>query len=132
MTGCGTAAIRRMRALLDQCQLAAAEGHLMADDTKTIEIWPCGYDARCKVQNCKTKETIIARGSYSGGRPIRQYELCVAQAEHVAERERANGRLVIKREVNARFLSGKRCQSLCGPRDALYGLDREGQNGNFG
>jgi hypothetical protein len=63
----------------------------MADDTKTIELWPCGYDARCNVRNCKAKATRLARSLDSGGRPIRQYELCAAHAEQVVERERGNG-----------------------------------------
>jgi hypothetical protein len=69
------------------------------DDTKTIELWPCGYDARCNVRNCKAKATIIARGNDSGGRPIRQYELCQAHADQVAQRELAKGRQVVDRGV---------------------------------
>jgi hypothetical protein len=30
---------------------------MMPDETKTIELWPCGYDARCNVRNCKAKAT---------------------------------------------------------------------------
>lgn len=41
----------------------------MPDDTKTMELWPCGYDARCKVRNCKAKTTMLARSTDSGGRP---------------------------------------------------------------
>jgi hypothetical protein len=33
----------------------------MPDDTKTIELWPCGYDARCNVRDCKAKATTLAR-----------------------------------------------------------------------
>jgi hypothetical protein len=28
----------------------------MADETKTIELWPCRYDA-CSVKKCKAKAT---------------------------------------------------------------------------
>jgi hypothetical protein len=27
----------------------------MADETKTIELWPCRYDARCNVKKCTAK-----------------------------------------------------------------------------
>jgi hypothetical protein len=33
----------------------------MANDTKTIELWPCRYEARCKVRNCRGRATTIAR-----------------------------------------------------------------------
>ncbi len=33
----------------------------MPDDTKVIELWPCGYRAPCKVNNCKAKATTTAR-----------------------------------------------------------------------
>src|SRR5262245_47477244 len=65
---------------------------LMPDETKTIELWPCGYQAPCKVKNCKSKATAIARSVDAQGRPIRQYELCAVHAEQVAERERGRGR----------------------------------------
>ncbi len=71
----------------------------MADDTKIIELWPCGYDAPCKVRNCKLKATTIARSVDGGGRPMRQYELCATHAEQITERERAKGREVVKRGV---------------------------------
>jgi hypothetical protein len=47
----------------------------MVDETKTIELWPCGYDARCNVRNCKAKATTLARSVDAGGRPINQYPL---------------------------------------------------------
>jgi hypothetical protein len=43
-------------------------------------------------QNCRAKATTIARSVDAGGRPLRQYELCQAHAESVAERERDRGR----------------------------------------
>jgi hypothetical protein len=45
---------------------------MMADDTKTIELWPCRYDARCNVRNCRARATTIARSMDSGGRPMKQ------------------------------------------------------------
>lgn len=71
----------------------------MADETKTIELWPCGDDARCNVKNCRAKATIIARGNDSGGRSMKQYELCQPHADQVAKRELAKGRQIVHREV---------------------------------
>jgi hypothetical protein len=71
----------------------------LADDLKAIELWPCGYDARCKARNCKAKATTIARSVDAGGRPIRQHELCAAHAESIAERERGKGREIVTRGV---------------------------------
>ena len=61
----------------------------MPDETKTIEQWPCGYAAPCKVKNCCGEATSIARSVDAGGRPIKQYELCAAHAALIAARERA-------------------------------------------
>ena len=69
------------------------------DETKAIELWPCGYDARCRIKNCRARATLLARSIDAGGRPLRQYELCAAHAKQVAERERAKGRDVVTREV---------------------------------
>jgi hypothetical protein len=69
----------------------------MTDETKSIELWPCGYQARCNVRNCKVKATTLARSLDSGNRPIKQYELCSVHAEQVAERERGKGREILKR-----------------------------------
>jgi hypothetical protein len=71
----------------------------MPDDTKAIELWPCGYDAWCNVRNCKAKATRLARSVDAGGRPIKQYELCLVHADEVAQREKLRGRDIVKREV---------------------------------
>jgi len=71
----------------------------LADETKTIELWPCGYHARCNVKNCKARATILARSVDAGARPKKQYELCAVHGEQVAERERAKGRTIVTREV---------------------------------
>jgi hypothetical protein len=70
------------------------------DETKTIEFWPCRYDARCNVKNCKAKATMLARSVDSGGRPMKQYELCTVHAERVAEREQGRGREIVRRGVD--------------------------------
>jgi hypothetical protein len=67
------------------------------EPVKAIELLPCGYQAPCKVRNCRAKATIIARSVDSGGRPIRQYELCTAHANAIAERERQRGREIVRR-----------------------------------
>ena len=71
----------------------------VADGTKTIELWPCRYDARCMVRNCRARATTIARSVDAGGRRIRQYDLCAVHVEQVVERERGKGREIVKREV---------------------------------
>jgi hypothetical protein len=53
--------------------------------------------ALCRVKNCKTRATIIARAADSIGRPITQYELCAPHARQIAERERGKGREIINR-----------------------------------
>ena len=68
----------------------------MTDETKVIELWPCRYDARCNVMNCKAKATTLAR---SGGRRMKQYELCSVHADQVAQREKLKGREIVRREV---------------------------------
>ena len=71
----------------------------MADDTKTIELWPCGYDERCKVRNCKASATTLARSVRSTRRPIEQYELCAVHGEQVAERKRSKRRHFVQRGI---------------------------------
>jgi len=71
----------------------------VADDPKTIELWPCRYDARGRAKNCGTKATTIARSIDAGGRPIRQYELCQVHAEQISERERGRGREIVTRGI---------------------------------
>jgi hypothetical protein len=70
------------------------KSHIVADETKTIELWPCRYDARCSVKNCRAKATTLARGVDNV-----KYELCHAHAEQVAVREKGRGREVVRREI---------------------------------
>jgi hypothetical protein len=69
----------------------------LTDETKTIELCPCGYDARCNVKNCEAKATTLARGVDAGGRPTKQYELCSVHAQQVAERERGRAEEILRR-----------------------------------
>src|ERR1700758_2134115 len=68
----------------------------LSNEVKTIELGPCGYNAQCRVKNCKARATVIARSIDTGGCPDKQYELCAAHAEQIAERERAKGRGIIR------------------------------------
>ena len=69
----------------------------MPDEIKESELWPCGYNAQCRVKNCKARATVIARAADSIDRPITQYELCAPHAKQIAERERGKGRGIIRR-----------------------------------
>jgi hypothetical protein len=71
----------------------------VVDETRTIELWPCGYQARCDVRNCKAKATTLARSIDGGGRPIKQYQLCSIHADQVAQREKLKGREIVRRGV---------------------------------
>jgi hypothetical protein len=71
----------------------------MPDDTKTIELWPCGYDARCNVRHCKARATTLARRIDTGDGPIKQHELCSVHADQVAQREKLKGWDIIRRGV---------------------------------
>ena len=69
------------------------------DGIKDIELWPCGYQAQCRVKNCKAKATTIARGVDAGGRPHNQYELYTPHAKQIVEREWAKGREIVDRRT---------------------------------
>lgn len=64
-------------------------------DEETIELWPCGYDAFCKLRNCRAKPTMVARSVDSGGRAVKQFELCQVHCEQASEHERAKGRQIV-------------------------------------
>jgi hypothetical protein len=53
----------------------------IAADVKTIELWRCLYHKTCRVKLCRRAATIIARSFDTGGRPLRQYELCQQHAD---------------------------------------------------
>jgi hypothetical protein len=73
----------------------------LSDETKAIELWPCGYQAPCRVKNCHAKATIIARSVDADDRPIKQYELCAPHAVQVTARERQKGRKIVERRTAA-------------------------------
>jgi len=45
---------------------------------------------------------MIARASDSIGRPLNQYELCAPHTEQIAEREGAQGRVIVTRRVDGK------------------------------
>jgi hypothetical protein len=67
------------------------------DETKTIELWPCRYDARCNVRHCKGKATTLVCHVDSGGQLMKQHELCSAHADQVAQREKLKDRNIVRR-----------------------------------
>ena len=86
-------------------QCVSAKGHttehlMFADEhtVKTIDLLPCRYHILCRAKDCKRAATTIARSYDSGGRAIRQYELCQQHADQAVERERGRGREIVTRE----------------------------------
>jgi hypothetical protein len=72
---------------------------MFADEyaVKTIELLPCRYHIACRAKDCRRKATVIARSYDTGGRPLRQYELCQPHADQVVEREKGRGREIVTR-----------------------------------
>jgi hypothetical protein len=68
----------------------------LSSETKTIEVLPCGYNAQCRVKNCKDRATVILRGLNSIGRPTKQWECCTSHSEAVILREAQRGRNVVR------------------------------------
>ena len=104
--------------------------------SKAIELWPCRYDAPCRVKHRRSKTTTIARSVDAGGRPERQYELCSIDAEQVVERERAKGRG--DRETGSRveqqrrvMIGGRKRAQRCGCRQHPAFSPRRSQKRNF-
>src|SRR5271167_2437144 len=58
---------------------------------KEIEIGPCRYGAPCSARRCDANATVIAHAFDTGGRPVRQYDLCVEHSIFIARRENAGG-----------------------------------------
>ena len=49
-------------------------------EPRQVELWPCGYVARCSVLDCRRRATTILRYLDNQGRPDRQTEACSAHA----------------------------------------------------
>jgi hypothetical protein len=68
----------------------------MADDTKPIELWPCGYDARCNVRNCKAKRT-RSRGAWILAGDRFGNMSCVRYSRSSCAEEKLKGRDIVRR-----------------------------------
>jgi hypothetical protein len=62
---------------------------------REIEIGPCHYHSICSARHCPAKATLIVRAFDSGGRPAKQYELCLSHGVQIATREKKRGRAVL-------------------------------------
>jgi hypothetical protein len=62
---------------------------------REIEIGPCHYHATCSARQCPARATLIARAFDSGGRPAKQYALCLSHGVQIATREKRRGRTVL-------------------------------------
>jgi MerR family regulatory protein/Transposase IS116/IS110/IS902 family len=56
-------------------------GPKMPDVAEEIQLFSCGYPARCSVRQCQARPTVLARYADSHGRPLRQRELCERHAD---------------------------------------------------
>jgi len=68
----------------------------LSDETKTIEVLPCGYQTRCKVQGCEAPATTILRGLDCRGRHTIHWEVCTPHSEQAIVREAHKGRQVVR------------------------------------
>lgn len=62
---------------------------------REIEIAPCQYETVCSARGCSSPATLIARAFDNGGRPVKQYELCLSHSVYIAQREKRRGRSVV-------------------------------------
>ena len=60
---------------------------------REVEVWPCGYTAKCSVLWCRRRATTILRYLDAQGRPYRQADVC-----EIHERELCVGMKVIDRK----------------------------------
>ena len=51
---------------------------------QTVELWPCGYTARCSAPECRRRATTILRYLDNQGRPDGQTEACDAHASELS------------------------------------------------
>lgn len=49
-------------------------------EPQTVELWPCGYIARCAARECRRRATTIMRYLDNQGRPDGQTEACEIHA----------------------------------------------------
>ena len=65
-------------------------------EPREVEVWPCGYVAKCAVPWCRQRATTILRYLDKQGRPYRQVDVCKNHA-----RELCAGMKVIDRTGGA-------------------------------
>jgi hypothetical protein len=49
-------------------------------EPREVEVWPCGYTAKCSASDCRRRATTILRYLDNQGRPEGQTEACDAHA----------------------------------------------------
>jgi hypothetical protein len=54
---------------------------------REIKIGSCLFDAKCSARRRRRPARVVARAFDTGGRPVKQYELCLEHGRHIAERE---------------------------------------------
>jgi hypothetical protein len=52
-------------------------------EPQVIELWPCGYVAKCSAPDCRRRATTILRFLDNQERPARQTEACDAHASEL-------------------------------------------------
>jgi hypothetical protein len=53
-------------------------------ESQTLEIWPCGYVAKCSAPECRWRATTILRYLDNQGRPDHQTEACDTHASELS------------------------------------------------
>jgi hypothetical protein len=52
-------------------------------EVREVEVWPCGYSARCSVPWCRRRAATILRYLDNQGRPYRQADVCETHAREL-------------------------------------------------
>jgi hypothetical protein len=52
-------------------------------EPQVIELWSCGYAAKCSARECRQRATMILRYLDSQGRPDHQTDACNAHASEL-------------------------------------------------
>jgi hypothetical protein len=53
-------------------------------EPRQVELWPCGYTARCSARDCRRRVTTIMRYLDNQGRADHQTEACDAHASELS------------------------------------------------
>jgi hypothetical protein len=66
-------------------------------ESQVVELWPCGYVAKCSARECRRRATTILRYLDNHGRPDHQTDACDTHASelsaelNVIDRRRRSG-----------------------------------------